>query len=149
MVNSCSVIGCSTNYIAHEKGTVFRLPEDEEQKGKWLQFLNRKDVGSLKHVFICYKHFENDVLQKTPKRVKLNKSKKPVPTIAPASQKIGDHLSQKVSKTIDPTRNPTEENLQDDRIKCIEDIVSKGPKSLGKEFTFQRNNNNILIYKLE
>ena len=36
-----------------------------------------------------------------------------------------------------------------DIIENIADIASKGPKYLGEEFTFQKMDDHILIYKLE
>ena len=34
MVNKCSVPGCKTNHVGGDKGTVFELPDDEEQRNK-------------------------------------------------------------------------------------------------------------------
>ena len=48
----CSIIGCFTNYAGYDKRTVFALPQDEEQKVKWIKFLNRKDSATLKNIFI-------------------------------------------------------------------------------------------------
>ena len=80
----CSVIGCFTNYKGYDKGTVFLLPSgDKDQRLKWLKFLNRNDAENLKNVYICQKHFDENVLIKTPTRVKLNNEVKPVPTNIP------------------------------------------------------------------
>ena len=38
MVNKCSVIGCKTNYEGHEKGTVFPLPTEKEQRQQRIKF---------------------------------------------------------------------------------------------------------------
>ena len=34
MVNKCSVPGCKTNHVGRDTGTVFDLPDDEEQRNK-------------------------------------------------------------------------------------------------------------------
>ena len=36
MEYKCSIIGCLINYAVYDKGTVFALPQDEEQKVKWI-----------------------------------------------------------------------------------------------------------------
>ena len=91
MVNKCSIVGCCTNYDNYDKGTVFPLPEDEEQRKKWIRFLNRKDpelqktrkqlIKNPQNCFICYKHFADNVLIITPTRVTLNPKMNPVTTI--------------------------------------------------------------------
>ena len=52
MVNKCRVSGCHINYQGDETGAVFKLPTDEDLKRKWIAFLDREDVHSLKNVFI-------------------------------------------------------------------------------------------------
>jgi len=81
MVFKCSVVGCFTNYDGYDRGAVFSLPEEEEQKKQWIKFLNRKDISSINRVKICHKHFEDNLLKKGPKRTKLLYECKPVPTI--------------------------------------------------------------------
>ena len=46
MVNKCRVPGCYINFQGYE--IVFILPTDEDLKRKWIAFLDREDVHSLK-----------------------------------------------------------------------------------------------------
>ena len=56
MMNKCRVPGCHKNCQGYETGAVFKLPTDEDLKRKWIAFLDREDVHSLKNVFICERH---------------------------------------------------------------------------------------------
>ena len=71
MVNRCSVSGCLTNHATGEKGTVFQLPTDPDQKCKRLPFLERDDFLRQKHVFVCYKHFANHFVKSNNHRYRL------------------------------------------------------------------------------
>ena len=88
MVNKCSVPGCFSNHAGHEKETVFPLPEDGQQRNLWLRFINLSDVEEFKHIFVCAKHFSEDVIKKNEKRCRLIKQLNPVPTIVPPRQNI-------------------------------------------------------------
>ena len=82
IVNKFSVNGCLTNYDGHDKGAMFGLPKDEEQRKKWIQFLNSPDSSSLKSLFFVYdKHFEVDLVKRNEKRMKLDYKLKSVPII--------------------------------------------------------------------
>ena len=48
MVNKCRVLGCYINFQGYEIGAVFILPTDEDLKRKWIAFLDRENVHSLK-----------------------------------------------------------------------------------------------------
>ena len=48
MVNKCKVAGCHINHQGYEMGVVFKFPTDEDLKRKWITFLDRGDVHSLK-----------------------------------------------------------------------------------------------------
>ena len=160
MVYKCSVIGCFTNYAGYERGTLFLLPqEDLEQRMKWLKFLHRKDSAELKNIWVCYKHFADDVLVKTPTRVKLEKNIKAVPTICPDSQKNINLPPVAVLETIKSSRKLPKERIfqpdqfeefkKQDSIMNIDDLLTKGPKNFGKEFIFDRKDDCTIMYKLE
>ena len=100
MVNKCSIVGCFTSYAGYDKGTVFPLPQDSEQRKKWIDFLNRKDHALMKNIFICQKYFETNILYKTPTRVKLISKLKSVPTIVPDSQKTVNLPPAAIMETI-------------------------------------------------
>ena len=126
MVNKCSVKGCFTNYDGHDKGTVFSLPDDANQRKKWILFANRD--SSIKNIFICYKHFDPKFIVNTPKRVKLLNNLKPVPQIIPTSQELVNLPPAAVMETIKPGRKPpTMRNFREDEIdkfKELDDIKS-------------------------
>ena len=47
MVNKCGIPGCHINNQGYEMGAV-KLPTDEDLVRKWIVFLDRQDVHSLK-----------------------------------------------------------------------------------------------------
>ena len=159
MVNKCSVIGCFTNYAGYDRGTVFPLPKDTDQRSKWITFLNRNDHDSMPYVFICQKHFAPEVLCKTPTRVKLRSELKPVPTIVPDSQKIVNLPAAAIMETIKSARKPPKERIfqedqlekfrKKDSIACLNDLASKGPKSCNDGFIFDHLEEVLVMYKLE
>ena len=159
MVFKCSVVGCFTNYAGYDKGTVFRLPDDTEQRKKWIRFLNRSDHDSLKMIKICYKHFEEKALHKTPTRVQLNSKMKPVPTIIPSTQKTNNLPPFAVMETLKNARKPpTARNFGEDEllkfnkmnsISSFDDIILKGPQSFDDDFKFEKKEDHLIIYKLE
>ena len=100
MVNKCVVVGCSTNYesmrkktkvdsvesseLVHEKISTFHFPTEETLKRKWIKFVCRgNDYLPSKNSVICSSHFEEKYLLKGEKRIRLNFSLSPVPTIYP------------------------------------------------------------------
>ena len=158
MVNKCSVPGCTTNHAGKEKGPVFELPEDEEQRKIWLRFINEKDVENLKHIFVCWKHFSDDVMNKNEKRCRLIKSLKPVPTIVPSCQVI-PNVSEAVLGTIKTPRKPQRQRIfqedelasfrKKDSINGLEDISEEKIKSLGENFILEKKEEHSLVYQIE
>ena len=95
----------------------------------------------------------------TPTRVKLISTLRPVPTIVPESQPTVHLPPAAILETVKaPRKAPTmrvfqKDQLDDfkkkDEIKCIEDIVSKGPENCEKGVIFDRKEDILLIYKIE
>ena len=158
MVNKCSVPGCFSNHAGHEKETVFALPEDGQQRNLWLRFITRSDVEEFKHIFVCAKHFSEDVIKKNEKRCRLIKQLNPVPTIVPPRQNISN-VSEAVLRTIKPTRKPPkariyqEDQLPDfkkqDSIASLDSITIKQIKCLGDGFILEKKKDYALIYQIE
>lgn len=160
MVNKCSVPGCKTNHVGGEKGTVFELPDDEEQKNRWISFLKSDFLSSYKHIFVCHKHFADHFVKKNKNRYRLVKSLKPHPTILPISQ-IDINISEAErssanSKT--PRKPPNVRNFQVDELKqfkemdavrSLDDIDQDCVKSIGEEYSFMKKEGYVVIYKLE
>ena len=139
---------------------VFLLPEDEEQKTIWFKFMNRMDSIELKNIFICYKHFGEDVTAKSPTCIKLKSILKPAQTIVPDSQKVDNLISAAILETHKTARkSPKPWVLRKDEFddfknkkKCIsnyEVVLSKGPKNVDKDYILHHKNECILLYKLE
>ena len=157
MVNKCSIIGCHTNYSGHEKGAVYPLPEEKEQRKKWLLFANRE--SSLKHLFVCYKHFEGKFLRNTAKYVKLIKNLKPVPTIIPKTQKISNLPATAILETIKPSRKPPTIRVfqkdemdmftKQDQITSLNDITESSLKTIGLDFFMNREEDFLTLYRIE
>ena len=109
MVNKCVVVGCNTNYETMRKKTKrdadgnvltfsvdavtvddnnkissFHFPTDEKHKQKWIKFVCRgNDYLPSKNSVICSTHFEDKFFIKREKRIRLNFSLEPIPTIYP------------------------------------------------------------------
>ena len=111
--------------------------------------MNRKDYKELEHIFICYKHFAEDVTVKTPTRIKLNPTLKPVPTIVPDSQKFINLPPAAIFKTLKTPREPPTQRVfsedqfekfrKIDSISNLDDVITKGPWNIDKDYVFQRN----------
>ena len=65
-----------------------------------LSEMNRSDHESLKNIMVCYKHFEEKALHKTPTRVQMNSKMKPVSTIIPSTQETINLPPVAVMKTL-------------------------------------------------
>ena len=159
MPNHCTVRGCLTNYKGQEQGSVFLLPKNEAQKTQWLKFLNFPYIASLKNVYVCFKHFEPNLLLPSKKGVKLNHTMNPVPTLVPAAQKSSSLPPTSVVETIKCPRNPPKERIfqedelgkfkKRDTIKDLNDITERKLNELGSELSITRNSDHIVIYRLE
>ena len=86
MLNKCSVSGCSTNHATGEKGTVFKLPKDQNLRCKWLFFVNREYDDYQKHIFVCYKHFAEHFVKKNDHLYRFITNLNPYPTVLTNSQ---------------------------------------------------------------
>ena len=123
--------------------------------------MNRKDYKELEHIFICYKHFAEDVTVKTPTRIKLNPTLKPVPTIVPDSQKVINLPPSAIFKTLKTPREPPTQRVfsedqfekfrKIDSISNLDDVITKKvPGILIKTmYSNAMMNECIMIYKLE
>ena len=82
MVNKCAAPKCQTGYTSStRKLSSFHFPlKKEELNKKWIRFVNRSDWVPRKHSVLCELHFE-DICKNKEKRMSLNWSMKPVPTI--------------------------------------------------------------------
>ena len=114
MVNRCNASGCYTNYPGHNSAAVFRLPNDPQLQATWVKFLNRTDVHTLKNIFLCQHHFENNYLNNSRSRILLKMDMNPEPTIFSDSQKC-------VTKSLLPTvtkqrKPPTNRVLQEEEL---------------------------------
>lgn len=59
MPRKCCVPKCTTNYKTGARGTVFRFPDDMEEKEKWLRSIPRKRKGFTvkKNTVVCENHW--------------------------------------------------------------------------------------------
>ena len=82
MVNKCVASKCQTGYTSSTKKlSSFHFPlKNEELNKKWISFVNKSDWVPTKHSVLCELHFE-DIYKNKGKRMSLNWSMKPVPTI--------------------------------------------------------------------
>ena len=100
MVNKFSVIGCKTNYKGHEKGTGFPLPTERNKGSSGLSFfIVRIHILWRIYSFATIKHFAENLVKKTPKRVKLIHNLKRVPNIITKSQNPVSHPRSSCSPT--------------------------------------------------
>ena len=61
----CSVTGCTSGRKGSEKVQVFRYPQDDLMKKKWLNLIGKESVG--KDAVVCKKHFQPGYLHQPPK----------------------------------------------------------------------------------
>ena len=134
MVNTCSVVGCKTNYKKQqgdniqfpEKGHVFYFPERRpDLKAKWGKFINRKSWEPHKSAGICLHHFDLKFI-KVGQRTTLKWELDPVPTIYP------DNILPSLLPTPTTFRKPPTQRsiipdemiqyLENDEIKDFSDI---------------------------
>ena len=66
--NKYIVTDCSVGYKPGQKKASLHLPEDQELKGKWIYFVNRKDWSSTAHSVICIDHLEEKFTKRGKKR---------------------------------------------------------------------------------
>ena len=106
MVFKCPVVRCIANYDCYDRGDVFSLPENEEQK-KQLDL-----VFKSKGYFI---HKESQYLLQTLcrqssedglKRTKLLYEYKPVPTIIPVTREKENLPPNAIFETIETSKKP-------------------------------------------
>ena len=82
MINKCAVPKCQTGYTSSTgKLSSFHFPlKNEKLNKKWILFVNRSDWVPTKHSVLYELHFEH-IYENKGKRMSLNWSMKPVPTI--------------------------------------------------------------------
>lgn len=155
MPNKCSAPGCFTNYKDHDKGAVFRLPKDEDTRNSWIKFINRKDLSSIKNIFLCEKHFEKSFLCYNNKRIRLKDSMKPVPTIFTDSQAslptsclpiVKKHRKLPTERVYQPDQ--LEDFRNKDRIMDFSDINESLVKYIGADFTFVKYDDYAVYYRI-
>ena len=114
MPNKCCVTGCRTNYQDGPNKPVFKFPDDPELSNKWVGFLNRRDYQISKYSEICINHFEEKYIFHHPKKIILNYSMKPIPTIHP-------HLIPLSLATVpnEPRKLPTVRIFQPDELQAF------------------------------
>ena len=84
MPNSCSVPGCKSNYNVGDRVPVFKMPESPpDLKYAWTRALHREDIGDLKAVFVCIKHFQKEDIDSTFKVPKGDGTFTEVPRVKP------------------------------------------------------------------
>jgi len=156
MPNKCSAPFCFTNYQGHEKGTVFKLPKEEEARKKWIKFINRNDSTSLKRIFICEKHFEGRFLVRNDCRTRLKTSMNPVPTLFSKDQNI---LPESMKPIISKERKPPAQRVfqpdelerfkKNDAIESFSDINESLLKHIGYDYTFVKKDDYAEFYKIQ
>ena len=66
MPSSCSAPGCTSNYDQDDRVPIFRMPDKPpELRQAWISALHRDDIGTLKVVNVCAKHFRDGDIIKT------------------------------------------------------------------------------------
>ena len=57
MVKKNCVTGCRGNYDSQNKVQVFRLPQDEDERKRWLNAIPRDNTPNTQDTVICERHF--------------------------------------------------------------------------------------------
>ena len=89
MPNKCVIYnGCRTNYKDGPKDHVCGFPVNNPSlMEKWVRFVNRKYWEWGKGSVVCVKHFDGKLLKRYTKKVLLDWSLNPIPTIYPTNNK--------------------------------------------------------------
>ena len=153
MVNKCAAHKCQKGYTSStEKLSSFHFPlKNEELCKKWIRFVNKSDWVPRKHSVLCELHFK-DIYKNKGKRMSLNWSMKPVPTIH--SAELIDTPS--VLPTTQTSREPAwkrtfrEDQLEsfriNDKINSLDDLnQSHSPPW----FEFRQFEGFVIFYRLK
>ena len=160
MVNKCLAVGCRNGNVSTRKigppTSAFCLPwSHPDLVPYWVKFLNRPDFKpdpkSTSQV-ICADHFEEKYLKRGNKRVHLDFSLNPVPTIQAASAS-GKHSC--LPNIVVPRKKPAERPYQIDEkssfdkadaIRSLGDLdASRGPKG----WQFSQGNDHVVYFNLQ
>ena len=57
MPRKCCVTGCRGNYDSDNKVRVFRLPQNQEERKKWIKSIPRDNTPDKPDTVTCEKHF--------------------------------------------------------------------------------------------
>ena len=159
MVNKCSVFGCFTNHSGHEAGTVFGLKslKDQDQKAKWIKFINRRDINVDGCVFVCEKHFEERFMRRNEKQPRLIKELLPVPTIHPAG--VYDEKPSCIPTTPTASRKPpTQRVYQQDEmaaykatfnVRNFDDVNESLLEFLPPGYIYEKFEDHVVFSKIE
>ena len=108
MVRKCCVTNCRSNYD-YKPGdntvTVYRLPKNQDERGKWLNNIPRENIPITSNTVVCEKHWPTEVTSKlggtkrpqVPPTVFQNIPQSQIPTPAPTPRPT--------SRAHSPTRN--------------------------------------------
>ena len=159
MVYKCCIVNCRSNYTGEEITTVFFFPKDEDLRKRWIKFVNRKDWKPTSSSVICIKHFDKKYYKKGEKsqRYRLIKHMKPVPTIFDPKKVIDENseINNVTSPVSIPRRSPRKRLYQEDQYEAftandlIENLDCLNENSSPIGYTFKRNDDHVLFYKLE
>jgi hypothetical protein len=57
MPRKCCVTGCRGNYDKENKVKVFRLPQNIEERARWMKAISRDNIPDRPDTVVCEKHF--------------------------------------------------------------------------------------------
>ena len=57
MGRKCCVTGCRSNYDPTEKISVFRLPKDKDERGRWMKAISPDNRPDSANTVVCIQHF--------------------------------------------------------------------------------------------
>ena len=156
MPHKCVAVGCRTGNIGADSRPCFHFPFSyPDLLPYWTKFINRPGWSpdpSKTHQVVCSGHFESKYLIRGKKRVHLDFTLSPIPTIQKGEALEKPSCLPTLSV---PRKEPTKRVYQSDQkvefkstdtVSCFEDLTEDcAPEG----FQFSRGNDFVIYYKLK
>ena len=150
MGRKCCVTGCRGNYDRENKVQVFRFPNDEDEKKRWLKVIPRDNIPDHPNTVVCERHFpsgyatvnfKGKARPKDPPSVFDNLPSSLLPSPAPKPR-----TTKKVFASVRTIQNDElAQFLEKDKIKNFDNLVSNIDNHDFVSAVIRYNSNNQLF----
>ena len=56
----CCVTGCTSNYATGDPTAVYRLPNDQVERSRWISAIPRENIPDTKYTVVCANHWPSN-----------------------------------------------------------------------------------------